>query len=111
MIEEFGSWTLFQELLRALKGIAARHRTSLTNVATRYIIQHPQIGAVIIGARAASHLEENISVFDFTLDSEDIDAIRAVTARRRGPYGDVFDLERVKDGPHGSIMRYNLNKL
>ncbi len=109
VIEEFGSWMLFQELLRMLKTIADKHHTSLTNVATRYILQRPQVGAAIIGARTAVHLNENLGVFDFTLSEEDIDDIRSVIARRRGPYGDVFELERDKEGPHGAIMRYNLN--
>lgn len=111
MIDEFGSWVLFQELLRTLNRIAKKHNTHITNVATRYVLQQPQVGAAIIGARSAVHLRENLGTFDFSLDEEDIDEIRGVIARRRGPYGDVFDLERVKDGPHGSIMRYNLNQI
>jgi aryl-alcohol dehydrogenase-like predicted oxidoreductase len=111
MIDEFGSWMLYQELLRMLKRVADKHQTSLANVATRYVLQQPAVGAAIIGARTSVHLNENLGVFDFSLDQSDIDEIRGVIARRRGPYGDVFDLERVKDGPHGSIMRYNLNKI
>lgn len=111
MIDEFGSWALFQELLRTLHAIAKKHRTSLANVATRYILEQRQVGAAIIGARTAVHLNENLGVFDFSLDAEDVKAIHRVLGRRRGPTGDVFDLERVKDGPHGSIMRYNLNQL
>lgn len=74
-------------------------------------MQRPQVGAAIIGARNAAHLNENLGVFDFSLSDEDIDSIRSVIARRRGPYGDVFELERNKEGPHGSIMRYNLNQI
>ncbi len=111
MIEEFGSWSLFQELLRQLKGIADKYHTSISNVASRYIIERKQVGAAIIGARTAVHLNENLRVFDFSLDAEDIARIHAVTTRRTGPAGDVFDVERIKDGPHGSIMRYNLNQL
>ncbi len=111
MIEEFGSWSLFQELLRELKSIADTHQTSMANVATRYILEMKQVGAAIIGARTAVHLEENLRVFDFSLDAEDRKRVNDVINRRRGPAGDVFDLERIKDGPHGSIMRYNLNQL
>ena len=111
MIEEFGSWSLFQELLRELKSIADKHRTSISNVASRYIIERRQVGAAIIGARTAVHLNENLRVFDFSLDAEDVRRIQAIIALRTGPAGDVFDLERIKEGPHGSIMRYNLNQL
>ena len=37
------------------------------------------------------------------------DSLAAVTARARGPNGDVYALERDRTGRHGSIMKYNLN--
>ncbi|MEY4931573.1 MAG: hypothetical protein RI909_2297, partial [Bacteroidota bacterium] len=45
------------------------------------------------------------------LRQEDHEAIERVIHQRQGPIGDVFDIERIKDGPHGSIMRYNLNQI
>ena len=36
--------------------------------------------------------------------------LAAVTAQRRGPPGDVYALERDRNGPHGRIMKYELNK-
>ena len=35
-------------------------------------------------------------------------AVARVQAASRGPAGDIYDLERVKGGPHASIMRYTL---
>lgn len=110
MIDEFGGWTLFQELLTGLHTIAKKHHVSLTNVATRYVLEKPMVAAAIIGARNAQHLDENLSVFSFALDGDDYASIEKVLAQRTGPVGDVFDLERIKDGPHGRIMRYNLNQ-
>ena len=37
-------------------------------------------------------------------------AVAATTARRSGPDGDCFDLERDREGRHGRIMRYDLNE-
>jgi len=111
MIGEFGSWMLFQELLRTLNRVSVKHNTSIANVATRFILDQPRVGAAIVGAHTTAHLRQNINVFGFAPDAEDLEEIRGVTARRRGPYGDVFDLERLKEGPHGVIMRYNLNQL
>jgi hypothetical protein len=37
-------------------------------------------------------------------------AIAAVTSRRRGPPGDVYTLERDREGTHGRIMKYTLNR-
>jgi len=111
MIDEFGGWKLFQELLGTLKRIADRHQVSITNVATRYILDKPQVGGVIIGTRHAHHLNENREVFSFQLTVKDQEEILTVISKRKGPAGEVFDLERIKDGPHGSIMRYNLNQI
>ena len=42
------------------------------------------------------------------LDDEDRASIARVQSASSGPGGDVYDLERVKGGPHASIMRYTL---
>ncbi len=109
MIDEFGGWELFQELLKTLKAIAGKHHVSITNVASRYMLDRRQVACIIIGAKSTSHLDENLHVFEFTLDPEDNTAIEKVTGQRKGPAGDVFDVERIKQGPHGAIMKYNLN--
>jgi aryl-alcohol dehydrogenase-like predicted oxidoreductase len=110
MIDEFGGWELFQSLLNVLKSIAEKHKASITNVASRYILDRKQVAAVIIGAKTAAHLEENLRIFEFALDDADTNAIKKVLQQRKGPSGDVFDIERIKEGTHGSIMRYNLNQ-
>ncbi len=49
-------------------------------------------------------------MFAFALDAEDRGLIDAVLAERTGPTGDTFELERDREGRHGRIMKYNLNK-
>jgi hypothetical protein len=44
------------------------------------------------------------------LSSEDARDINAICAQRRGPSGEVYALERDRDGPHGRIMKYTLNR-
>ncbi len=110
MIDEFGGWDLFQELLSKLDIIARKHQVSITNVATKYILNKNRVGAVIIGARSPVHLSSNLQLFNFKLDQSDNLAIQNVLSQSKGPTGDVFDIERIKDGPHGSIMKYNLNQ-
>ena len=45
------TWELFQTLLRLLRDIADRHGgVSIANVATRWVLEHQFVGAVIIGA-------------------------------------------------------------
>ncbi len=111
MIDEFGSWEDFQKLLRTLRAVADRHQTSIANIAMRWVLEQPTVAAIIVGARSAEKLAENLKVFDFKLDPDDHKMIRGATSARNGPPGDVFDIERIKDGPHGSIMRYNLNQV
>ncbi len=110
VIDDFGGWALFQELLAALDRIARRHGVSITAVATRHVLDRPHVAGVIVGARYAEHLEDNLSAFRFALTQEDRAAIDAVLARRTGPLGDAYTLERDKEGRHGRIMKYNLNK-
>ena len=50
IVKAWGDWTLFQELLRVLRTIGDRHGgASISNVATRWVLDHPCVGAVIIG--------------------------------------------------------------
>ncbi len=109
IIDEFGGWDLFQELLGVLDGIARKHDATIAAVASRAMLDRPNVAAVIIGARTARHLEQTLPVFDLRLDDDDRSAIAAVLKRRTGPGGTIFALEADKTGPHGRIMKYNLN--
>jgi aryl-alcohol dehydrogenase-like predicted oxidoreductase len=110
IIDEFGGWDLFQALLRTLRNIADRHGTDIATVASRYILGLPQVAAVIVGARNRDHLQENLAITSITLSPRDIAELDAVLTQSRPVSGDVFELERDRAGPHGAIMKYNLNK-
>ena len=109
IIDEFGPWALFQELLGVLQDIGDKHGVSLSAVASRWVLDQRQVAAAIVGARYARHLPETLCVFDVTLDETDRAALDAVIAQAKGPGGDVFALERDRGGRHGRIMKYNLN--
>ena len=109
IIDDFGSWGLFQELLSVLSGIARKHSSDIASVATRAILDRPQVAAAIVGATNASHLSSHTRIAALRLDAADRAAIEAVTQRRRGPLGDVYELERDRTGRHGGIMKYDLN--
>lgn len=110
IIDDFGGWDIFQELLRVLRKIADRHEADIATVASRVILDRPQVGAVIIGARNRSHLLANMAIMRVKLTPFDLDEVNSVLAHRHGPEGDTFTLERDRIGRHGSIMKYNLNK-
>jgi aryl-alcohol dehydrogenase-like predicted oxidoreductase len=109
VIDEFGGWELFQELLRALRVVAAKHGSDIASVATRLILDRAQVAAAIVGAVDTRHLGAHANVGDLVLDDEDRRAIEAVTRQRRGPKGDIYELERDRNGVHGRIMKYDLN--
>jgi aryl-alcohol dehydrogenase-like predicted oxidoreductase len=110
IIDDFGGWELFQELLAVLDAVARKHGVSLTAVATRWVLDRPHAAGTIVGARYAEHLPANLAVFRLRLDDADRAAVAAVLAKRSGPVGDTYALERDKDGRHGRIMKYNLNR-
>ena len=109
IIDEFGPWARFQQLLSVLKDIGDKHGVSLASVATRWVLDRPGVAAAIVGARYARHLPKTLEVFKVTLDAGDQVAIAKVLDEAPGPQGPVFALERDRDGRHGRIMKYNLN--
>jgi aryl-alcohol dehydrogenase-like predicted oxidoreductase len=110
IIDDFGGWELFQELLRTLRSIASKHSCDIATVASRAMLQRDAVAAVIVGATNASHLPSNTRIGTLELDPDDLAQIAAVTQRHVGPEGDVFTLERDRQGRHGRIMKYDLNK-
>ena len=109
IIEDFGGWPLFQELLGALRRVADRHGTDIASVATRLTLDYPGVAAAIVGATSASHLAANVGAVRLALTEADRAEVEAVADRRIGPSGGVYELERDRQGRHGSIMKYNLN--
>jgi aryl-alcohol dehydrogenase-like predicted oxidoreductase len=109
IIDEFGGWSLFQTLLRTLAEVAGRHEVSLASVAARWVLDQPGVSAVIVGARTRDHLPATLEIGRLALTDQDRAEIAAVLARRSGPAGEVYELERDRSGRHGAIMRYNLN--
>src|ERR1700730_13648161 len=85
MIDTWGGWTLFQELLIVLKQIADREPVSSANIGVRYILDRPAVAGVIVGALlcAAQHIADNSRVFGFALDPEDLAMIEAVLPKSR----------------------------
>lgn len=93
MVDAWGNWQLFQELLSTLKQIAQAHNVSISNVATRYILDQPSVGGVIIGARLgiSEHIEENEKIFSFTLDTQESDRINSICSQSRDLYQLIGD--------------------
>ena len=93
MIDAWGGWNLFQELLSALKIIAQKHNVSIANVATRYILAKPAVASVIIGVRLgiADHRNSNAQVFNFGLDKSDFDDIDTICKKSNSLFETIGD--------------------
>ncbi|KAF7334629.1 Aldo-ket-red domain-containing protein [Mycena venus] len=84
IVKAWGTWALFQELLILLRSIGDRHNgVSVSNVATRWVLDHPAVGAVIVGARlgCSEYTSDNLKVYGLVLTSQDRAEIEEVLAR------------------------------
>lgn len=93
MIDGWGGWNLFQELLRALSEIARKHQVSIANVAARSILDRPAVAGVIVGCRlgVSEHMADNARVFALELDEEDRGRIQSVTRKGRDLFKMIGD--------------------
>jgi aryl-alcohol dehydrogenase-like predicted oxidoreductase len=93
MIDSWGGWSLFQELLIELKAIADKHRVSIANVAVRYILDKPAVAGVIVGARLGltEHVNDNQCVFHLQLDNDDRQRIEGVCQKSRDLFRNIGD--------------------
>lgn len=68
-----GGWDGFQGILSAAGDIARKHDVSISNVATRWILDHASVAGVIVGARLGErvHTDDNLKLFSFKLDDDD----------------------------------------
>ena len=51
-----------------------------------------------------------MKALDLRLEAEEMDEIERALLDIPVPPGPVYGVEREMDGPHGAIMRYNLNE-
>jgi len=92
-IDVAGGWDAFQGLLRTLDGVARRYGVSMANIASRYILEKPVVGGVIIGARLgkSEHIRDNLRLFQFSLDETSRSEIANALAKLRPIPGDSGD--------------------
>ncbi|RJE79186.1 aldo/keto reductase [Paracoccus sp. JM45] len=92
-IDQAGGWDAFQTLLGAADRIARKHGVSLSNVASRWVLEQPAVAATIIGARISEseHRADNLNVFGFALDANDHALLEAAFAGMPMIAGDCGD--------------------
>lgn len=96
-LTQAGGWPALQHLLGAAARIAERQSCSVTNVATRWVLDQPAVAAVIIGARLGEreHRGDNARVFQLRLGDADRTELAAAQGALRPIPGDTGDEYRV----------------
>ncbi len=110
IIEEIGGWRRYQAVLEALAEVAARAGVSLPAAALGFVLDRPGVAATITGLDSSEQAEALLSALDLAWEPQARAALDAVLAATPVPPGPVYGVERIVDGPHGAIMRYNLNQ-
>jgi aryl-alcohol dehydrogenase-like predicted oxidoreductase/enamine deaminase RidA (YjgF/YER057c/UK114 family) len=92
-IDAAGGWSAFQDVLAAAGRIARKHKVSISNVASRWVLDHETVAGTIIGARLgeSEHRADNLRVFDFALDAEDKALLEQSFANLKSIPGDCGD--------------------
>lgn len=92
-IDAAGGWKPFQAVLRAADAIARKHGVSISNVASRWVLEHEAVAGTIIGARIseAEHRDDNLAVFRFALDADDRALLQSAFAGTVDIPGDCGD--------------------
>ncbi len=92
-IDAVGGWAALQTVLHAAKAVAIKHGVSIANVATRWVLQQPAVAAVIVGARLgeSEHRQDNLKLFVFELDAQDLDQLQQAFSHTRRIAGDCGD--------------------
>ena len=108
IVDEAGGWKRYQELLRTLEVVAAKHKTAATAVALRWALDRSTVAAAMVGTFHGRHMEANLAALALSLTAQDREDLEVASGRLNDLEGDVFDLERVPEGRHSRIMWKNL---
>ena len=104
IVEEVGGREVLGRARGALAELAARHGATMADAAVAYVLSRSGVGAAIIGLSRRGLMVDGRRVRLSPSDVARLEATVPETVR-----GKVFEVERDRQGPHGRIMRYNLN--
>ena len=93
MIDAWGGWQLFQELLVTLDEIAKKYNVQIANIATRFVLDRPAVAGAIIGSRLglSDHITQNTKTFSLKLQDDDYEKIKTVTAKGNDLFASIGD--------------------
>ena len=111
VVEEAGGWGALQALLRELRAVADARGSDVATVASAWCLRQPGVRACIVGVRSRRHLARHLELRDGPPLS-DAEVARLDRARAAFPEvpGEVYGLERDREGRHGRVMKYGLRE-
>ena len=92
-IQAAGGWDAYQHVLECLGEVSKRLKVSIANVACRYMLDLPAVGAIIIGARVRTkeHIQDSLRVFRVSLTKKNRADIENALTRLDTLPGDCGD--------------------
>lgn len=109
MIDEVGT-DYYQKLLKHLTDLAAAYNTTIANISAAYVLQTPGVSSAILGPRNTRHIDELDQLAQLRLQDSDYAQLHDLhVSLLKSNKDDVYSYERDITGPHGKIMKYNLN--
>jgi aryl-alcohol dehydrogenase-like predicted oxidoreductase len=109
IIDDFGGWDIFQNLLQTLDTIAKKHSTTISSIATKYILDKDNVAGTILGSRNTKHIQTTAQICEINLGAGDKNQIQTALNTFQKLEGDCYHLER-NVPRHSGIMKYNLNQ-
>lgn len=105
IVDEVGGWQALERARAALAAIADRTGASMAEAAAAYALGQPAVAAVIVGlSRRGRRLDPS----RVRLGRGDIERLEMAVPDTVA--GGVYEVERDREGPHGRIMQYDLNR-
>ena len=105
IVEEAGGHEVLGRARAALAEMAARDGATMADAAVAYVLSQPGVGAAIIGLS-----RRGLRVDGRRVRLTPTDVVRLEAAVPDTVRGEVFEVERDREGAHGRIMRYNLSR-
>ncbi len=110
IIDECAGWERYQELLQMLAEMAERTESSIAQLALRWALERTSVSAALVGMSQKRSMRDCAKALEIEVRPKDWAPLNAWGDRGPMPAGDVFGFERQSDGPHASIMKYDLNR-
>ena len=103
IIETFGGWSLFQELLMTLQSIATRHGTTIEDIALRAIHDHADPASMTLDSSRIGAFISRLETKNFAPTERDREVLSAVLLKRRASARPISGIDRKAVNPKADV--------